>query len=88
MCYLIVCSGRQPSTNEDLLLKQAQDGEKVFKILIVFDSNVWDQYEEEKVCGGHMPANLRWSWLNYIFSFVAISRLLILQLFICNDIKW
>ena len=40
MCYLIVCSGRQPSTNEDLLLKQAQDGEKVFKILIVFDSNV------------------------------------------------
>ena len=78
MCYLIVCSGRQPSTNEDLLLKQAQDGEKVFKILIVFDSNVWDQYEEEKVCRGHMPANLRWSWLNYIFSFVAISRLLIL----------
>ena len=88
MCYLIVCSGRQPSTNEDLLLKQAQDGEKVFKILIVFDSNVWDQYDEEKVCGGHMPTNLRWSWLNYIFSFVAISRLLILQLFICKDIKW
>ena len=78
MCYLIVCSGRQPSTNEDLLLKQAQDGEKVFKILIVFDSNVWDQYEEEKVCGGYMPANLRWSWLNYTCSFVAISRLLIL----------
>ena len=78
MCYLIVCSGRQPSTNEDLLLKQAQDGEKVFKILIVFDSNVWDQYEEEKVCGSHMPANLRWSWLNYTCSFVAISRLLIL----------
>ena len=78
MCYLIVCSGRQPSTNEDWLLKQAQDGEKVLKILIVFDSNVWDQYEEEKVCGGHTPANLRWSWLNYIFSFVAISRPLIL----------
>ena len=60
MCYLIVCSGRQPSTNEDLLLKQAQDGEKVLKILIVFDSNVWDQHDKEKVCGGHMPANLRW----------------------------
>ena len=40
MCYLIVCSERQPSTNEDFLLKQAQDIEKVLTILIGFDSNV------------------------------------------------
>ena len=68
MCYLIVCSERQPSTNEDFLLKQAQDIEKVLKILIVFDSNVWDQYDEEKVCKceGHRHANLRWSWLNHV----------------------
>ena len=50
MCYLIVCSEPQPSTNEDFSLKQAQDVEKVLKILIVFDSNVWDQYDKEKVC--------------------------------------
>ena len=68
MCYLIVFSERQPSTNEDFSLKQAQDIEKVLKILIVFDSNVWDQYDEEKVCKceGHRHANLRWSWLNHV----------------------
>ena len=68
MCYLIVCSERQPSTNEDFSLKQAQDIEKVLTILIVFDSNVWDQYDKEKVCKceGHRHANLRWSWLNHV----------------------
>lgn len=50
MCYLIVCSEPQPSTNEDFSLKQAQDVEKVLRILILFDSNVWDQYDKEKVC--------------------------------------
>ena len=50
MCYLIVCFEPQPSTNEDFSLKQAQDVEKVLRILILFDSNVWDQYDKEKVC--------------------------------------
>ena len=74
-CYLIVCSERQPSINEDLLLKQAQGVEKVLKILIVFDSNVWDKYGKEKVCkcGGHMHANLRWSWLNNVALYLQVG---------------
>ena len=55
----------QPSEREYVSLKQPQDREEVLKILQVFDCNVWDLYDEEKVykCGGHMHANLRWSQL-------------------------
>lgn len=67
-CYLIVCSRPQPSEHEDVSLIQPQDREEVLKILQVFDSNVWDLYDEEKVCkcGGHMHANLRWSQLMHV----------------------
>ena len=37
---IIVRYGRQPSTNEDLSLKQAEDVKEVLKILQVFDSNI------------------------------------------------
>ena len=37
---IIVRYGRQPSTNEDLSLKQAEDLKEVLKILQVFDSNI------------------------------------------------
>ena len=47
---IIVRHKRQPSTNEDLSLKQAEDVKEVLKILQVFDSNIWDLYDEEKVC--------------------------------------